>query len=103
MLILAGEDATVHFTNLSTSTANSLSSTLASKQNYVSPVAKINATTVGILDLMKQHDVPIGRVCLLDPKAEQELSPYDGEGGFVWFLFGVRSDQKSFPETFLMR
>jgi ribosome biogenesis SPOUT family RNA methylase Rps3 len=90
MLVLAGQDATVHFTNLSTSTANSLLSTLASKKDSIAPTAKINATTISVLELMKQNHVPIDRVCLLDPKARLELSPQDGEGGFDWFLFGVR-------------
>lgn len=45
---------------------------------------------MSVLDLMKSHTVPLHRVCLLDPKAHQELSPEDGEGNFDWFLFGVR-------------
>jgi len=40
------------------------------------------------LDLMKQRNIPIERVCLLDPKATQELSPEDGQGAFDWLLFG---------------
>lgn len=93
MLMLAGGDATVHFTNLSPSSANSLSSSLSSDapSENSAAMSKMNATTVGVLDLMKEHKVPISRVCLLDPKAELELSPKDGEGEFDWFLFGVRS------------
>ncbi|KAE9405581.1 DUF431-domain-containing protein [Gymnopus androsaceus JB14] len=34
----------------------------------------------------------LDKVCLLDPKAEKELSPEDGEGRFEWFLFGVCDD-----------
>lgn len=48
------------------------------------------AHTISILDLMKQRNVPLERVCLLDPKAPKPLSPQDGEGEFDWFLFGVR-------------
>ncbi|CAE6452235.1 unnamed protein product [Rhizoctonia solani] len=36
---------------------------------------------------MKQHGIDLNQVCLLDPKAEKELSPSDGEE-FSWFLFG---------------
>jgi ribosome biogenesis SPOUT family RNA methylase Rps3 len=48
-----------------------------------------------VLDLIKDNDAAGGtgkrleRVCLLDPKAEQELSPEDGDGRFEYFLFGV--------------
>jgi hypothetical protein len=38
---------------------------------------------------MKEHNIPLERVCLLDPRAEQEISPEDGDGRFSWFLFGV--------------
>ena len=38
---------------------------------------------------MKQAGVSLDKVCLLDPKAEKELSPEDGDGRFEWFLFGV--------------
>ncbi|EFP88980.1 uncharacterized protein PGTG_15183 [Puccinia graminis f. sp. tritici CRL 75-36-700-3] len=44
-------------------------------------------TRLSILDLMKRLDVGLEEVCLLDPKAEQELKPEDG-GKFRWFLFG---------------
>lgn len=38
---------------------------------------------------MKEHNKPLERVCLLDPKASKPLTPSDGEGEFDWFLFGV--------------
>ena len=44
---------------------------------------------MGVLDLMKASDVLLDNVCLLDPKADKELSPEDGDGRFQWFLFGV--------------
>jgi hypothetical protein len=46
-----------------------------------------------MIDLIKDggSDTNIEKVCLLDPKAEQELSPDDGDGRFEYFLFGVRS------------
>jgi len=44
-------------------------------------------TSDSILELMKRLGVSREAVCLLDPKAEQELSPADG-ARFEWFLFG---------------
>ncbi|KAI9628124.1 hypothetical protein KEM48_011802 [Puccinia striiformis f. sp. tritici PST-130] len=44
-------------------------------------------TRLSILDLMKSLGVALEDVCLLDPKAEQELKPEDGSR-FRWFLFG---------------
>ncbi|MBW0512198.1 hypothetical protein O181_051913 [Austropuccinia psidii MF-1] len=40
-----------------------------------------------VLDLMSILEVNLAQVCLLDPKAEQELKPDDG-ACFRWFLFG---------------
>ncbi|OAV92917.1 hypothetical protein PTTG_02717 [Puccinia triticina 1-1 BBBD Race 1] len=44
-------------------------------------------TRQSILDLIKNLGVALEDVCLLDPKAEQELKPEDGQK-FRWFLFG---------------
>ena len=89
--MLAGKGATVHFTSLSESSASSLASRLgATPQHDGSTLAKVNPTTSSILVLMKEHNIPLHRVCLLDPKAEAELAPQDGEGTFDMFLFGVR-------------
>lgn len=44
---------------------------------------------MGVLEAMKHHNVPLNKVCLLDPKAENILAPEDGDE-FSWFLFGVR-------------
>ncbi|KAK0219604.1 hypothetical protein EDD85DRAFT_915269 [Armillaria nabsnona] len=41
----------------------------------------------GVTDRIKDT-LPIEKVCLLDPKAEKDLSPEDGDGRFEWFLFG---------------
>jgi ribosome biogenesis SPOUT family RNA methylase Rps3 len=45
---------------------------------------------MSVLDLMKNRAISLHRVCLLDPKSSQELTPEDGDGAFDWFLFGVR-------------
>ncbi len=94
MLTLAGPGSTVYFTNLSSNSSQSLQDTLEPTSNRPSSIdsgrASVEATTLSILGLMKQRDIPIERVCLLDPKATRELSPEDGQGTFNWFLFGVR-------------
>lgn len=92
MRTLAGPEATVYFANLSVSSAVALTKDMsASKAGLTSDTdqANFSATHIGILALMKEHQVPIEKVCLLDPKAEKELSPKDGDGMFEWFLFGV--------------
>ncbi|KIJ43872.1 hypothetical protein M422DRAFT_30707 [Sphaerobolus stellatus SS14] len=86
MRILAGEGSTVHFTALSKSSSSSLASAFtASKPGE--HLAPAKAHTEGILDLMKSEGVELGKVCLLDPKSDKELSPEDAEE-FSWFLFG---------------
>lgn len=44
-------------------------------------------TGLSILELLKTVGVPLSEVCLLDPKATEELSAGDG-ARFQWFLFG---------------
>lgn len=89
MRMLGGPEAQIHFTHLSklssTSLARSFDGSLSSE-----PIAQAFAHNIGVLDLMKKSSVPLEKVCLLDPKAEKELSPDDGDGRFEWFLFGVR-------------
>jgi len=88
MRTLAGRNAHVHFTHLSNSSSQSLTAVF---QTSGSGLAQASCHVYGILDLMKDN-AGLGRekVCLLDPKAEQELSPEDGDGRFEFFLFGVR-------------
>lgn len=50
-------------------------------------VADVFCTTQGILDLIRAIGVSLDQVCLLDPKADHELSPDDP---YTNFLFGVR-------------
>jgi len=90
MRILAGPDAQVHFTYLSKSSSQSLDSAFTVKPQNPS-LAAFSCHQEGVLDLMKTSGMPIDKVCLLDPKAEQELSPEDGDN-FQWFLFGVSSN-----------
>ncbi|CAE6478671.1 unnamed protein product [Rhizoctonia solani] len=83
MIAIAGSTSSVLFTHLSSSSSAALNSALASVQAS----SKFEVHSLGILDVMKQHGVELNQVCLLDPKAEKELSPSDGES-FSWFLFG---------------
>ncbi|KAF7972142.1 hypothetical protein HWV62_18880 [Athelia sp. TMB] len=41
---------------------------------------------------MKQLSIPLEKVCLLDPKAKEVLSPQDGDGAFEWFIYCVHSN-----------
>ena len=88
MRTLAGPGATVHFTHLSPGSCSTLS-TLFSKEEGGSR-ADACAHQKSVMQLMEEKGVPLDKVCLLDPKAEKELAPEDGDGRFEWFLFGVR-------------
>lgn len=52
--------------------------------------ADVFCTTQSISDLIRAIGMSPDEVCLLDPKAEHELSPNDT---YTNFLFGVRLDQ----------
>ncbi|KAH9972513.1 DUF431-domain-containing protein [Russula compacta] len=107
MRTLAGPDASVAFTHLSPATSASLSTAFASSPpstsspDSASPPApatqqqqaQAECHEQGVLELMRARDVPRERVCLLDPKASEALTPADGDADkFAWFLFGVRDD-----------
>lgn len=89
MRILAGPKAQVRFTHLSKSSCKSLEEALKPSSSP-DDLAAFSCHSEGILECMKNSGIPIDKVCLLDPKAEAELSPEDGDGRFDWFLFGVR-------------
>ncbi|TDL27930.1 DUF431-domain-containing protein [Rickenella mellea] len=86
MRTLAGPDARVLFTHLSQSSSKSLSNVFSDDSS--TSLASASAYQIGVLELMKQNNIPLNKVCLLDPKAEKELAPVDGDGEFEWFLFG---------------
>lgn len=95
MKILAGTSARVLFTHLSQRSCASLQEKLSS---FSGPAASSQVYTQSILELLKNQDVPLSKVCLLDPKAERELEPEDGLE-FKWFLFGARQFMISFLPT----
>ncbi|KZP30881.1 DUF431-domain-containing protein [Athelia psychrophila] len=86
MRILAGSNAHVYFTHLSKSSCESLSKIFA--ESNAEGLAQASCYEIGVLELMEQMSVPLERVCLLDPKATEALSPQDGDGAFEWFLYG---------------
>jgi ribosome biogenesis SPOUT family RNA methylase Rps3 len=86
MKMLAGASARVLFTHLSQRSCASLQEKLASLSG---PTASSEVCTQSILELLKNQDIPLSKVCLLDPKAKRKLEPEDGLA-FEWFLFGAR-------------
>ncbi|KAL0573418.1 hypothetical protein V5O48_008540 [Marasmius crinis-equi] len=89
MRTLAGPESRVYFTNLSKASAQNLDNKFRSSPSSTENVAEVSCRTAGILDIIKEElGGSLDKVCLLDPKAEKELSPEDGDGRFEWFLFG---------------
>ncbi|OSD00422.1 DUF431-domain-containing protein [Trametes coccinea BRFM310] len=86
MRTLAGPGATVHFTHLSQGSCSTLSNLFS--QDSDASKAEAYAHQKSVLQLMEEKGINLERACLLDPKAEKELSPEDGDGRFEWFLFG---------------
>ena len=106
MRTLAGPDASIAFTSLSSATSASLSAAFtdadppattttttgtATSDSAPPAAAQVQCHEQGVLALMQSRNMPRERVCLLDPKASLALTPSDGDAGkFTWFLFGVR-------------
>lgn len=94
MQTLAGPSSKVYFTHVSSSSKASLetlfSTTDSASGEEGKDGAQVSAWTQGVQEVMKQEGVSLEKVCLLDPRAEKELAPEDGDGRFEWFLFGVR-------------
>jgi len=90
--MLAGLGSEVHFTHLSQACADSLIEAFgkASKKIFPPVIADVFFTTKSVLELIEAIDVPLDQVCLLDPKADRELSPDDT---YTHFLFGVGVDR----------
>ncbi|KAF5371133.1 hypothetical protein D9758_004132 [Tetrapyrgos nigripes] len=88
MRTLAGQGSHVHFTHLSSSSSEPLKAKFANIPEGEN-LSEASCHQEGVLDLIKEHlGGSLEKVCLLDPKAEKELSPEDGDGRFQWFLFG---------------
>ena len=85
MRVLASFDSEIHFTNLSQPCTDSLLRGFGTAP-METQIADVFCTTKGVLDLLQAIRVPLDQVCLLDPKADRELSPADT---YTNFLFGV--------------
>lgn len=81
MLKLA-HPSTVIFSSLSSASVDSLGGLLLQRG---AQEGQFRAETSKVLELMQKEGVPLERVCLLDPKAEKEISPEDAHE-FDWFL-----------------
>ncbi|KAF8627284.1 hypothetical protein AX17_006329 [Amanita inopinata Kibby_2008] len=94
MRTLAGPNAHIHFTHLSVGSCKWLEKKFEGGDscNDDATVAKVSVHREGVMELLEskggQLSTSIERVCLLDPKAEEELKPEDGDGRFDCFLFG---------------
>lgn len=87
MKTLAGQESQVHFTHLSKSSCDTLTSRF--QLSTSGEGAPAFAHTEGVTDFIRRKGIPLEKVCLLDPKAEKPLAPEDGSGLFECFLFGV--------------
>ncbi|KAN0064216.1 hypothetical protein ACQY0O_003383 [Thecaphora frezii] len=110
MLTLVGAGSTVHFTSLSPRNIESLRALLSASPS--SSRASFELHTQGILDLIKSVDVPLERVCLLDPRGalpvSQDDAPSSAENGerkgFDFFLFGgILGDDPPRDRTAVLR
>jgi ribosome biogenesis SPOUT family RNA methylase Rps3 len=81
MLLLASPSPVI-FSSLSPASVSSLGSLL--EKRGARP-GSYRAETKSVKVLMELEGVPLERVCLLDPRAEKEISPGDREE-FDWFL-----------------
>jgi len=90
MRVLAGSDSCIHFTHLSPSSRTWLDD-MFKNENSSSTLAKVSMHQKGLMEMFKTPELStsVGQVCLLDPKAKEELKPGDGDGRFDYFLFGV--------------
>lgn len=89
MRVLAGHDSEVHFTHLSQACYGALLKSFGDSSEgcpSADMIADVFCTTKGVLELLQAIEIPQDKVCLLDPKAERELSPEDP---YTNFLFGV--------------
>ncbi|KAF8634108.1 hypothetical protein AX15_001074 [Amanita polypyramis BW_CC] len=90
MRTLAGPESHVHFTHLSPSSCTWLEEKFNSDDTANMTLAKVSVHQKGVMDMLHTPELStsLGRVCLLDPKAKEELKPEDGDGRFDCFLFG---------------
>lgn len=79
---------TVYFTNLSAKSSTALRARLPTSSDHAPLLSSSVATTSSVQQMIDAGELPHKqRICLLDPKAEKEISPEDRES-FDSFLFG---------------
>ncbi|KAG8965355.1 hypothetical protein FRC03_000655 [Tulasnella sp. 419] len=88
MRMLVQKTGSVLFTSLSPTSVASLNAAWGTTNPEDSNLSDVEVLSANVSQLMKSRHVSLDQVCLLDPKATQELSPDDGDGRFKWFLFG---------------
>ncbi|GAA6014937.1 hypothetical protein JCM11491_002362 [Sporobolomyces phaffii] len=92
--------STVIFSSLSPNSVESLRQQLLDKGM---DERRFRVETKSVRELMQEQNVELGRVCLLDPRAEKVIGPEDG-GDFDWFLFGgILGDDPPRDRTGILR
>ena len=81
----ASPPSSVLFSSLSAGSIATLQKQLEAPLEGGARAASFELASGAVRDVMARDGVDLSRVCLLDPKAEKEISPEDGEE-FDWFL-----------------
>lgn len=102
MLTLVGPSSSVHFTSLSTSSIPPLQAYLS---NQSPSSSKAHLHTSPILSVLPSLSPPVpqSRVCLLDPKATQVISPDDASLFDVFLYGGILGDDPPRDRTSELR
>ncbi|EPQ50758.1 DUF431-domain-containing protein [Gloeophyllum trabeum ATCC 11539] len=106
MRALAGASSTVHFTHLSQASTDSLTALFSASpqpSSSESGLAAAYAHTTPILPFLSSMQIPLERVCLLDPKAPQEISPADAAEFDCFLLGGMLGDDPPRDRTSELR
>lgn len=80
----AGPNARVIYTNLSSGSYNHLNEFLKPEEGKAS---ETECYKEGIMEILQREGISKDKVCLLDPKAEEEIKPEDLDN-FSHFVFG---------------
>ncbi|GAA6001411.1 hypothetical protein JCM10207_006653 [Rhodosporidiobolus poonsookiae] len=90
----------VIFSSLSPNSVRSLSEQLLARG---AKPEEFLASTKSVQELMKEKNVALEKVCLLDPRAPKEIGPDDG-AEYDWFLFGgILGDDPPRDRTGILR
>lgn len=81
----ASPPSSVLFSSLSAASISILQGQLEAPLEGGRKAAPFELASGAVRDVMARDGVDLSRVCLLDPKAEKEISPEDA-GEFDWFL-----------------